>query len=325
MRVRTLGRAWLGPAFDYLLFLRPRQWPILSGQLAVGILTAPACVAFLSGMENVDVSTNTLRSLFVAWLAWVVCLNGGTLAFNSAYDRDTTDIAYLRRPPAPPPHLALFALCLMLFGAGIAITVSPPLGFLTGGCILLSVLYSHPRTRWKSIPGLDLGVNLLGYGAGTTLAGLLSGGAAFPVPAGGLPLVDRAGWLLVSGFGFLFGSFYPLTQIYQLLADQARGDRTLASALGTRRSLLLALVLGFAAAGCLLPVAAEWSGASGDEGVGGKLPLLGLALVVVAWLVHIIIWLGRASQWNARDSERGMYRALALWALVDMVIVWNRY
>ena len=37
---------------------------------------------------------------------WVVCLNGGTLALNSAFDRDEGDIAYLRRPPLPPRHLA---------------------------------------------------------------------------------------------------------------------------------------------------------------------------------------------------------------------------
>ena len=35
-----------------------------------------------------------------AWLAWVVLLNGGTLAYNSAWDRDTGAVAYLRRPPA---------------------------------------------------------------------------------------------------------------------------------------------------------------------------------------------------------------------------------
>ncbi len=28
-----------GPSFDYILFLRPRQWPILTFQLMVGILT----------------------------------------------------------------------------------------------------------------------------------------------------------------------------------------------------------------------------------------------------------------------------------------------
>ena len=37
---------------------------------------------------------------------WVVCLNGGTLALNSAFDRDEGDIAYLRRPPPPPRYLA---------------------------------------------------------------------------------------------------------------------------------------------------------------------------------------------------------------------------
>lgn len=36
-----------------------------------------------------------------------------------------------------------------------------------------------------------------------------------------------AGWFLIVGFGLLFGSFYPLTQIYQLDSDQERGDLTL--------------------------------------------------------------------------------------------------
>jgi hypothetical protein len=39
-----------------------------------------------------------------------------------------------------------------------------------------------------------------------------------------------AGLLLVVGFAPLFGSFYPLTQIYQIETDIKRGDITLAAA-----------------------------------------------------------------------------------------------
>jgi len=40
--VRTLGRKLLGRHFDYVLFTRPQQWPILTAQFAVGIVCAPS-------------------------------------------------------------------------------------------------------------------------------------------------------------------------------------------------------------------------------------------------------------------------------------------
>jgi len=319
MRIRTLGRAWLGPAFDYLLFLRPRQWPILTIQLAVGVLMAPACVNVLTGAGEGLPAALTLRTLFVAWLAWVVCLNGGTLAFNSAYDRDTADIAYLRQPPPPPPHLALFSLCLMLCGAGLAMTVAPAFGFVTAFCLVLSMLYSHPRTRWKGMPGLDLAVNMVGYGAGTTLAGILAGTAAYAGMASADFRLASSSWLLIVAFGLLFGSFYPLTQIYQLADDRARGDRTLVTALGIRRSLLLAAVLAMGANLCLLLVNLRWV----DELLGWCLGIM--ILVMCAWLGLILDWYVCAPGRSAQDHERGMYWALALWALYDLAILLCRY
>ncbi len=341
MRSRNLGRLWLGPSFDYLLFLRPRQWPILSFQLAVGVLMAPASAAYLLGQDGGAMGPTSFRTLFVAWLVWVVCLNGGTLAFNSAFDRDTGDIAYLRRPPSPPPRLALYALFMMLFGAGAAWGVSPIFALVTGACVVLSILYSHSRTRWKSLPGLDLAVNMVGYGAGTTIAGLSAGAAAFGATAvvkstavaegltrsvtegltGGLsteftPGLTPGGWYLVVAFGLLFGSFYPLTQIYQLDDDCKRGDRTLTSTLGTRPSLTLAILLGMLATTCFLMAATSWPGAR---------HILPLVLALTAWLVHLVIWLVRVPRMTPRDHEHGMYRALLLWALVDVAVLLSRY
>ncbi|MGH7592960.1 MAG: hypothetical protein ACRELE_03790, partial [Gemmatimonadales bacterium] len=65
---------------SYLLHLRPAQWPVLAAHTALGWLLA-------AGLHRPDAQ---------AWLgiaAWVVLLNGGTLALNSAFDRDTADIA----------------------------------------------------------------------------------------------------------------------------------------------------------------------------------------------------------------------------------------
>jgi 4-hydroxybenzoate polyprenyltransferase len=317
---RARGRAWLGPSFDYLLFMRPRQWPILSCQFSVGILTAPAVASALSSSPPargaVVAETAVVITLLAAWAAWVVGLNGGTLAFNSAYDRDIEDVAYLRRPPEPPAYLAAFSLLLMIWGAVLAWSVARPYGFLTAFCVGLSVLYSHPRTRWKGVPGLDLIVNMIGYGAGTTLAGLLVGQVMLAAPD---PHPTPAGWGLVGGFGFLFGSFYPLTQIYQIAADRRRGDRTLATALGVRASLALAILLGILAAVAFLAAAGLHTGQATLRSLGP------VAVALIAWLGHLVLWLVRAPGWSERQHERGMYRALALWALVDASILWSWY
>lgn len=314
-RARRLGRRVFGPDFDYILFTRPAQWPILTAQFAVGVLCAPEMHALIM--------THSLRRLLapgpglwvqgglVAWLAWVVCLNGGTLAYNSAWDRDTTDVAYLRNPPRPPRHLASAALLLMAAAVPLAAIVDARFAFLTAACGLMSVLYSRPRPRLKGVPGLDLAINLLGYGGGTTLAGLLTGQAlAYAAPSA--PTADS--WLLVAGFAALFGSFYPLTQIYQIDNDRDRGDRTLASALGVRRALDLALLLGVVAAACLLLAASGW-----------RAPLAPLVLVLGYWLGLLGVWRTRATRFSAAQHETWMYVALVVWGLIDLVILCTRY
>ncbi|MCB1183756.1 UbiA family prenyltransferase [bacterium] len=280
---------------------RPAQWPILTAQFALAVLLAgpgpeSGFAAWAHGLAP--------ASLLGGWAAWVVLLNGGTLAFNSAYDRDTGPVAYLAAPPVPPPGLAPFALAAMAAGVVLgARAVGPFFAAVTAGCVLLSVAYSHPAVRLKARPGWDLAVNMVGYGAGTTAAGLATGGGG---PTG-------PGWGFVAGFGLLFGSFYPLTQIYQAADDSARGDRTLATALGTRRALALALGLGLAAAGVL-----------GGALVGAErtaawwVPAAALGL----WCLHVAWWRARAARWNAARHERGMYTALGLWALIDVALAW---
>jgi lycopene elongase/hydratase (dihydrobisanhydrobacterioruberin-forming) len=314
-RVRTLGRRIFGHDYDYILFTRPRQWPILTVQFAVGILCA-------SEFHDV-VMTHSVRRLLmpgpglwlqgavVSWLAWVVCLNGGTLAYNSAWDRDTEDVAYLDDPPVPPRHLASVSLLLMAAAVPLAAIVDFRLALLTAFCVLLSVLYSRPRPRLKGVPGLDLLINMVGYGAGTTLGGLLVGQAlVYAAPA---PL-SASSWFLTLGFCLLFGSFYPLTQIYQIESDRERGDRTLVSALGVPRALNLSLGLGLLAVACLLIACQSW-----------QAPLLPLIVVLGYWLMLVGLWRVRAGRMSPAHHESWMYIALVVWALIDVVILVTRY
>jgi len=294
-------------ASSALKLTRPAQWPILSAQLAVGILLAVPVLRPDGGFG--DRLAFSPWILAAAWAAWVPLLNGGTLAFNSAYDRDTGPVAYLRNPPPPPAWLAAFGLAAMIGGALLGgLSVGLGFGLITLVCVLLSVLYSHPAVRLKARPGLDLLTNMIGYGAGTTVAGILAGRAALDSgapPAGGFGL-----WFGV-GFGLLFGSFYPLTQIYQIRADRGRGDRTLATALGVRRSLVVALLLGLAAGG------AFWVGLD----VRPTAPRWPLIAALGLWIGHLVLWLNGAAGFTDARHERGMYIALALWAVTDLAIL----
>jgi 4-hydroxybenzoate polyprenyltransferase len=293
---RRAGYRLLGGAFDYLLHMRPAEWPIMAAHTAVGYLLA---VNFSGAAEGYRLSP-ALAGLAL----WVVCLNGGTLAINSAFDRDEGDIAYLRRPPPPPRGLFAFGLAVMAAGQAGALVLGTSFALAYAFCFLLSVLYSVPPARLKAVAGVDLLINVIGFGAMTPLAGWL---------ATGLPL-RPPGTVAMLAFAPLFGALYPLTQLYQLDEDRRRGDRTLAVALGFRRSLALAIgsvlvAFGlFAAAGWLAEWVAPWR--------------WGLLLVALgAWLGLLWPWYLTAESRSAAAHQRGMYLALGVWGLTDIAVV----
>jgi len=296
--VRGAGYRLLGPWFDYLLHTRPAEWPIMAAHTLVGYLLAVGLDSALHGER--------LGPGLLGIGLWVVCLNGGTLALNSAYDRDEGDIAYLRRPPPPPAHLARFGFCLMTLGLLGALLLPAPYRAAYAICLGLSVLYSVPPFRLKAVPGADWAINMWGFGTLTPYAGWA---------ATGLPLDQPHGMVLLA-FCPLFAALYPLTQIYQLEEDSRRGDRTLALMLGVRRSLFVSLgAVGVAFV--LLALAGVRIG-WGVQDVRRWLPL---ALCGVAWGLVLVSWLHRQRRMSARDHQRGMYQALGAWALTDVAVV----
>lgn len=295
---RALGYKLLGRGFDYLLHLRPAEWPILTVHFYTGAaLSLTAGGLFRSGNGG---------ALLLGGLAFVVGLNGGTLALNSAFDRDVGDVAYLRRPPPPPPGLAGFGLLLML--AGLAIAWRLPRGFLLAYaiCLVLSVLYSVPPFRLKARAGLDWIINLVGFGFLTPYAGWALTGKSLSVP----------GRSVLISFALLFSALYPLTQLYQIEEDKGRGDRTLAVVLGVERSLALALLmaalafLGFA----LAAMQSGWN--TLDWARWGA-----LAAAAAAWAAVLLPWWSRRNRMVAAASQAGMHRALGAWALTDLAVL----
>ena len=295
---RRAGYRLLGTRWDYLLHTRPAEWPIVAAHTAVGYLLAV-------GLTN-TFRSDRLDSALLGIGLWVVCLNGGTLALNSAFDRDEGDVAYLRQPPPPPRGLARFGFGLMLLGFIGAFFQPLPYRAVYLLCLGLSVLYSVPPFRLKAVSGADWFINMWGFGTLTPYAGWSATG----VPVGSV------GAVVLLGFCPLFAALYPLTQIYQFEEDARRGDRTLALSLGVRRSLIVALgatILSFG----LFGTAGLLSGWSGSEGWRW----LALTLAAAAWGAVLVPWLLRWRLMAARDHQRGMYRALIAWAITDVAVV----
>ncbi|MBP2647736.1 MAG: hypothetical protein H6Q77_1360 [Gemmatimonadetes bacterium] len=295
---RALGYRLLGSRFDYVLHLRPAEWPIMAGHTLLGALLALGLARAASGER--------IGAVLLGLVLWVVALNGGTLAINSAFDKDEGDVAYLRRPPPPPSGLFAFGLGLMLVGLAASLLLPRPYAWLYLTCLVMSVLYSVPPMRLKAVAGADWIVNLVGFGTLTPLAGWASTGEGLTV----------WGWFLVWGFGALFAGLYPLTQLYQFDEDARRGDRTFALILGKRRSMAVSIGSVTVAFGLFVAaaMAAEWT--ASDVARWAM-----LAVAYAAWLALLVPWYRRAEQWKPARHQRGMYLALGAWAVTDVAVL----
>ena len=117
---------------DYLLHLRPAEWPILS----LHFLTGTALAVGIPGL----VSPGHRATLILGTLAFVLGINGGTLALNSAFDRDQGAIAYLEHPPPVPRGLGFLGYALMALALIAAFFLPVPVLLACAGCAVLSIL-----------------------------------------------------------------------------------------------------------------------------------------------------------------------------------------
>jgi len=285
-----------GNGFDYLLHMRPREWPIMIAHTSLGYFLARGLTGGVSAADAWTLGTG----LF----GWVLLLNGGTLAINSAFDRDEGDIGYLDHPPPVPRHLALWGFSLMLAGQLLAFALPRGFAIAYALCFAMSLLYSVPPVRLKAVAGADWIINMIGFGTLTPYAGWA---------LTRVPLTHAGAWAL-GGFAPLFAALYPLTQLYQLEEDRARGDRTLSLALGMRASLVVSITAMLLAFACFVR-AAQLARTVDTTGA--------VALLVAAalWLAVLAPWVVRAPHMTPMAHKRGMYAALLAWACTDVAVL----
>ncbi len=173
-------------------------------------------------------------TLLIAYLSFHLFLYAGGTALNSHYDRDEGPIGGLEKPPPPPGYLLEFSLIWQLIGFLLALTINFYFAAIYFVMFWMSVAYSHPKIRLKGKPIGALTTIMLGQGILPFYAGWA---AATGSLAGG---IDWTIVLAALSATLIIGGMYPLTQIYQLDADAARGDLTSARFLGVENSFRLA-------------------------------------------------------------------------------------
>ena len=205
----------------------------------------------------------------LAFVILHVCIYGGTTAYNSHYDKDEGPIGGLEHPPAAGPWLLPGGIAIQAVGLALAPLVSWGFFFTCLAFAILGVLYSRPVPRLKGRPWPSLFTVMVGQG----MLGAIAGACAVSAPAFRAEL-----GLGVLGASLLVGGLYPISQVFQMEEDRARGDRTLALLLGHRGTVVLASALFCLGAGSLSLSA--WAAGRGVDAIGFALapfPMIALA------------------------------------------------
>ena len=211
------------------------------------------------------------------WLAFVafhVFLYGGTTAFNSYYDRDEGPVGGLENPPPVDAMLLPFALVMQAIGAALTVFVNGPVFVAYLLIFAMGAAYSHPRIRLKARPIGGLLTVAIGQGLLAALAGWFTAQPA-------LASITALGWVGITGVTLVTTGFYPITQIYQIDEDLARGDLTFAAWAGPQGAFAFAIVLQAIALPMLFWVLLQ---------VAGLWQALLVTLFFVGLLLSILQW-----------------------------------
>ena len=189
-------------------------------------------------------------------------------AFNSAFDRDEGPVGGMAQPPPVPERLLGFSLLVGAAGVAPAAAAGTTFILLYAAIAGWTAAYSHPATRWKARPESSAAAIALGQGGLGFAAGWAASAPPDPSSAA------FAAGAVVAALTAL--GLYPATQIFQVEEDRARGDRTLAVALGPARALRFGALCLAAAA-----IPAAWIAARAFGGAPAAAVATGYAVLIL--------------------------------------------
>lgn len=217
-------------------------WPIartllIHLRLHFQLLLAPVFLWgwLVASHEQPAAGGRVTAAVVLAFFCFHVFLYGGATAFNSYYDRDEGPIGGLEHPPPVVPALLPFSLAMKAVGLVLAALVNPSFLAIAVVLVLLSVAYSRSWPRLKARPWASMLTVGIGQGA------LVYVGAWSAVRGEALSVLEPIGLLgMLTAIAFIV-ALYPLTQLFQVDEDRARGDRTVAVAWGIRTCFVVSL------------------------------------------------------------------------------------
>lgn len=199
------------------------RWPLQSFTL----------LGFLFGMivGRVNLSLHVIAG-FIAW--FFLCT--GIAVFNSYYDKDKSPVAGLGNPPATTHAMLVGAWLLKFIGLVIAIFLHRLFLVIYLVGVILSVVYSHEKFRFKSSGYIAVIFNFFLGVMTFIVADSFVHTKAFIVFLGSMTA------------GFFLASIYLMTQIHQRKEDEARGDLSIAVLYGKKIALSGVIILMLIAA-----------------------------------------------------------------------------
>ncbi|MDH3674195.1 MAG: UbiA family prenyltransferase [Anaerolineae bacterium] len=211
---------------------------------------------------------------WLAFMAFHGFLYGGATVYNSYYDRDEGPVGGLEHPPPVVSALLPLSLIWQSVGLVLALWVNFTVGLIYGLIFALFTAYSHPRSRLKGRPIIGLLTVALGQG-------VLAAGGGWAVADPHFEALYALGVVAVLAAATFTTGFYPITQIYQVDEDLARGDLTFAAWAGPADTFVFGLVTMTLAVG-VLAVVFFWLFGFGQ--------MLLLSLFCLGWLAMIGRW-----------------------------------
>ena len=182
------------------------------------------------------------RGLFAFFIIHVLVYPSSN-GYNSYMDRDTGSIGGIRKPLAPERELFFVTILMDILAIGLSFFISPIWTVMLFCYIICSRLYSYRGIRLKQFPVIGYMTVILNQGG---LMFILAYQAASSGPAWmGLP------WPAVIASCFLIGGFYPITQVYQHVADKKDGVNTISILLGIRGTFIFCALMYMLAFGFL--------------------------------------------------------------------------